>query len=326
MFSYSPFIFSGSVSVFGRWIIFISFMFLTSFAIAGSAIDLKEKYDEIEDRMLDSAYGIPVHLESDRGKNFMRGDVYSIIYHPFNKVSKTLSSLTNWCEIMPQHLNIKACTYEYVANNCKLTFYSGRKVYKKADNAYRLNYNFNVNVLNDEYFNATLDAQKGPLYTKDYYINVEAIPLTDSSTFFHLRYEYKFGFMARIAMTTYLTTIGRNKVGFTIKEMDKHNKPVYIGGIRGVIERNAIRYYFAIQSYLDTQTVAKNKRFEKRIGHWFDLTEEYRQQLHELDKNDYLKYKRMERQDQLRLQRVILEKTKTAKAISTTGTTCISME
>lgn len=274
-------------------------------AFANNADDLKEKYEDIEDQLFDNVYGIPIYLESSNEKNLMQGEVYSIIYHPFNKVSLSLSSTTSWCEIMPQHLNIKACTYEYVNNQCKLTFYSGRKRYKKADNAYRLNYDFNVSFLNDEYFFTALNADEGPFDTSEYKINVEAIPLSESSTFIHFNYEYKYGFMTNIAMSTYLATFGYKKIGFSIKEKDENNNPVYVGGIIGVIERNAMRYYFAIKSYLNTKEIEKAKRFESRINNWFDLTEQYHKQLYELDKSDYLKYKKMERKDQLRLQKAM---------------------
>jgi len=286
-------------------------------AFANNVDDLKEKYEDIEEQLFDNVYGIPIYLESSNEKNLIQGEVYGIIYHPFNKVSNSLSSITSWCEIMPQHLNIKACTYEYVNNQCRLTFYSGRKRYKKPDNAYRLNYYFNVASLNDEYFFTTLYANEGPFDTKEYKINVEAIPLSETSTFIHFDYEYQYGFVTNIAMSAYLATFGFKKIGFSIKE--KNNNPVYVGGIQGVIERNAIRYYFAIKSYLNTQEIVKAKRFESRINSWFDLTEQYHKQLYELDRTDYLKYKRMERKDQLRLQKAI-------KSIPNLVNTCITKQ
>lgn len=290
----------------GRYILLPIVFVLFAFPVfANNVDDLQEKYEDIEDQLFNNVYGIPIYLESSNEKNLMQGEVYGIIYHPFNKVSHSLSSITSWCEIMPQHLNIKACTYEYVNNQCRLTFYSGRKRYKKADNAYRLNYDFNVTSLNDEYFFTALSASEGPFDTSDYKINVEAIPLSESSTFIHFNYEYQYGFLTKIAMSTYLATFGHKKIGFSIKEKDENNDPVYVGGIQGVIERNAIRYYFAIKSYLNTQKIVKAKRFEIRIKSWFDLTEQYHKQLYELDKPDYLKYKRMERKDQLRLQKAI---------------------
>jgi len=246
-------------------------------------------------------------------------NLFCIIYHPYKTVSENLTSQINWCEIMPQHLNIKACTYQYVTKQCRLTFHSGRKFYEKADDVYHLDYQFKVSTLNDDYFSATLNSEEGPLDTTDYFINVEAIPLTDSSTFIHLSYEYKFGIWTRIAMSTYFTTIGRKKVGFTISGEDKNKKPIYIKGIRGVIERNSMRYYFAIKSYLDTKNIPIETRFIKKISSWFDLTERHHTQLYEMDKKDYLKYKKMERLDQIRLQKGI------NKTITTPGmtTSCI---
>jgi len=279
--------------------------FFTIHVVMASHDDLRETYKEIENTLFDNKYDTPIHLESEKLKNMMRGNVYGIIYQPYKIVSKNLSSHINWCEIMPQHLNIKACTYQYVNKQCRLTFYSGRKFYEKADDVYHLNYQFKITTLKNDYFNATLNSEKGPLDTTDYIINVEAIPLSDSSTFIHLSYEYSYGIWTRIAMATYFTTLGRNKVGFTISGEDENQKPIYIKGIRGVIERNSMRYYFAIKSYLDTKNIPSETRFINKISSWFDLTERHHTQLYEMDKKDYLEYKKMERLDQIRLQKEI---------------------
>lgn len=293
--------------------IFLCALFLTSHVVADTSNDLLEKYDEIEDDLFENIYDIPIYLESNVIDNTMRGDVFGILHHPFETVRDALKLLENWCEIMPQHLNIKACTYQYANNQCKLSFYSGRKFYQKADDVYLLNNHFNVTTASANYFNASLMAKEGPFDTQDYKIRVQAIPLTESSTFIHFSYEYKYGFWTRIAMSGYLATLGSSKIGFTVKEMDEYNKPVYIKGTRGIIERNAIRYYFAIQSYMDSQVSPLDKRFESRISNWFDLTENYHQQLHEMNKDEYLKYKKMERQDQIRLQKIINEKDKSPR-------------
>ena len=301
------------VPVFGIQLIVLGFLLSTAPVFGGSVAELKEKYEEIEEQLFENAYDIPVYMESNNDENIMSGKVYGIIYHPFNKVSQALSSVTNACEIMPQHLNIKACTYEYKNNKCRLTFYSGRKFYQKADDVQHLNYIFNVTELNDKYFTVTLNTKEDPFDTENSSIGVEAIPLTDSSTFFYLTYKYQYGFFMHLAMSTYLSTFGHNKIGFSIIDTDENNNPIYSGGIRGVIERNVMRYYFAIKSYLDTQTVEKDKRFESRINYWFDLTEKHHKQLYEMDKADYLKYKRMEYQDQRRLQEVVNESIKVDK-------------
>ena len=63
------------------------------------------------------------------------------------------------------------------------------------------------------------------------------------------------------------------------------------GGVRGVVERNTMRYYLAIDAYLDAPGPQGR---EKRLGEWFDDTERYARQLHEMDRDDYLAMKRSE--------------------------------
>lgn len=310
----------------GKLFLFICLIFSPPHVIAGSSNDLKETYEEIEDDLLESLYDIPIYLESEVTENAMRGDIYGIIYHPYKTVSENLASLSNWCEIMPQHLNIKACTYQYINGKCKLIFYSGRKFYEKADDVYHLDYEFNVSALNKNYFNASLNSKNGPLDTTDYLINIEAIPLTNNSTFFYLAYEYKYGFWTRLGMTTYFSTLGSGKVGFTIDDKDEEGNPIYVEGIRGAIERNSMRYYFAIQSYIETQKDPIEIRFKRRISNWFDLTEKHHKQLYEMDKKDYLKYKKMERQDQVRLQKVIYKNEKKPVTIPASVTDCFSVD
>ena len=66
----------------------------------------------------------------------------------------------------------------------------------------------------------------------------------------HLSYSYDYGVAARVAMQGYLATIGRDKVGFSVVGTQADGQPVYIGGTRGVVERNTMRYYLAIEAYL----------------------------------------------------------------------------
>ena len=53
-----------------------------------------------------------------------------------------------------------------------------------------------------------------------------------------------------MAMQTYLATIGSQKVGFTVVDKQADGKPVYQGGVLGLLERNTMRYYLAIDAYL----------------------------------------------------------------------------
>jgi hypothetical protein len=83
---------------------------------------------------------------------------------------------------------------------------------------------------------------------------------------------------------------------------DGNGKPVYIDGPRGALERNAVRYYFAIQSFMNTLSYPEKNRFSGRISNWYDLTTRYRKQLFDLEKNDYITFKTKERTNQVLLQ------------------------
>ena len=263
---------------------------------------LVDKYLQIEEKLNKNAYGVPIFIESTIEEQSQRGDVFGIIHHPFSDVKAAFVNVQNWCDITPLHLNIKACTYRKLNGDYQLTLYSGRKFFEKPEDTYQLVYRYHLDNMQENYINATLIAKQGPLGTSGYNISAEAIPLNNNKTFIHFSYSYKQGFWTRFAMETYLATIGRNKVGFTVVGTDVNNKPVYVDGMRGVIERNAMRYYFAIQAYLDTRDEEPGKIFDARLNRWFDLTEQHHQQLYEMEKKDYLEYKKKERVEQTHLQ------------------------
>ncbi len=52
-----------------------------------------------------------------------------------------------------------------------------------------------------------------------------------------------------------------------------------VGGLRGAVESNVLRYYLAILAYMDTLKIPVEQRFEKRISQWYDLTARYKRQL-----------------------------------------------
>jgi hypothetical protein len=110
----------------------------------------------------------------------------------------------------------------------------------------------------------------------------------------HLSYSYGYGFAGRLAMQGYLATAGADKVGFTVTGKDGNGQPIYIGGMRGAIERNAMRYYLAIDAYLASRRAPPDQQMEKRIQTWFDATERYSRQLHEMDRATYVAMKRGE--------------------------------
>jgi hypothetical protein len=123
---------------------------------------------------------------------------------------------------------------------------------------------------------------------------LEAVAIDSTHTFIHLTYSYGYGTAGRLAMKTYLATIGSDKVGFS-KSADSGD---YIGGVRGLVERNTMRYYLAIDAYLASLSLPAGQRLDARLNRWFDATEAYPRQLHEVEKDDYIQMKHHEVQRQ----------------------------
>jgi hypothetical protein len=137
-----------------------------------------------------------------------------------------------------------------------------------------------------------LDAAEGPFGTTDYRIRLEAAPLDQNRTFLHLAYSYTLRSAARMGMSMYLGSSGRDKVGFSVVDRTRDGRPVYVGGVRGVVERNTMRYYLALEAYLGTLEAPAAERMEKRLRAFHAGLERYPLQLRELELAEYLEIKR----------------------------------
>jgi hypothetical protein len=192
------------------------------------------------------------------------------------------------------HLNTKFCRVSTAGPGKVLNVAIGRKFDQPLDKAYPVDFAFRVVADTPDYLTVRLDADTGPLSTRNYRIIFEAIPLESGRTFIHLSYSYAYGLAGRLALQTYLGTVGSSKVGFTVVGMQSDGKPRHVGGLRGVVERNSMRYYLAIEAFLGAMSVSPPARFEKRLHDWFDAVERYPLQLHEMERSDYLEMKRKE--------------------------------
>ena len=95
-------------------------------------------------------------------------------------------------------------------------------------------------------------------------------------------------------MDAYFSTLARGKVGFTVIDRDAQGQPVYVDGLRGGMERNAMRYYASIESYLYALSAPPQQQLEARLRRWYSYTERYPLQLQE--EPGYLAVKRKEAQ------------------------------
>jgi hypothetical protein len=249
-------------------------------AAHADADSLRSKYTELKPALQGNSYGRPMHIDSSQGSNSLQGDVYAVLDHPYDQVKEAMTDPGAWCDIMLLPFNTKACQ----ASGNHLAVRIGRKAAQPVDQAYRIDFNFNNVSSGANFLETRLNAAQGPFGTRDYHIDVEAVPLENGKTFMHMSYAYGYGGAGKFAMQAYLATAGASKVGFTTD------------GLRGAVERNAMRYYLAIDAYLGTMNVPAAQRVDRRIESWFTATERYPRQLHEMTREEYVQMKRQEYQ------------------------------
>lgn len=238
---------------------------------------LKQKYEQIRAQLEKSAFGRPLHLDSGDAKGKMSGDVYAVLDQPFKRVSDGLGSAKQWCEVLVLPFNVQKCESE----GGKLKLYVGRKPTSPIEEATQLDFSYSVTAKSADHLQVKLAAPSGPAGTKDYLITFAATPLDDKRAIVHMHYGYSTGAMSQMAMKTYLSTSGADKVGFS----SENGK--LVGGTRGIMERNTMRYFLAIDAYLDTLGKPAAARLEK----WFASTERYAKQLREMSREEYLAVK-----------------------------------
>ena len=267
---------------------------LAALNAAAEPAELRAKYTEVREQMRNNTLHRSLHIDSSESQDALQGDVYAVLDHPFEKVSSALANPAQWCDIMILPFNTKYCHAVQDGGSPGLLVRIGRKFDQPLHKAHRLRFSFRNLAAGPGYFESRLNAAEGPMGTRDYRMVLAAVPLDGGRTFIHLGYSYAAGMAGRIAMQSYLATLGADKVGFTVTGRDTAGQPQYIAGVRGAVERNAMRYYLAIDSYLDSLDVPAAQQVEKRIQGWFTATERYPRQLREMDRPTYVAMKRLE--------------------------------
>lgn len=233
-------------------------------------------------------------LDSGETAEGVTGDIYARIDYPFAMVRAALKNPGDWCDILILHVNTKYCHAAPGRQGVVLDVSIGKKHDQALADAYRVDFAYRVAVQTVNYLQVSLNAERGPFDTHGYRIVLEAVPLEAGGTFIHFSYSFSYGLAGRLALQAYLVTIGRNKVGFGVAGTGSDGKPVYIGGIRGLVERNTMRYYLAIEAFLGAVSAAPQERLKRRLRDWFAASERYPRQLHELEQDEYLDMKRKE--------------------------------
>jgi hypothetical protein len=267
----------------------------------------------------------PVYLQSTETPQRLEGEVLALIDHPVQRVRAALAQPAVWCDILILHLNVKYCravrhasatggaagagaTITAAADD-RLEVGLGRKHDEPLSSVHWLDFRFRTfpSVIGSVSGSGGLPgaaapsvellAPEGPLDTRDIRITVQLAESPGGRTLLQLRYAYAQGPAARWAMQVYLGTVGRHKVGFSLVP-DSAVRPAGllqpVTGLRGLLERNTVRYYLAIDAYLDALVLPPAQQLERRLVDWFAATERHPRQLRELDWEAYVQMKMLE--------------------------------
>lgn len=263
-------------------------------ADANAAAALRARHAALQGQLANNQFQRPLYMVSSETPGVVTGDIYARLDHPFMTAAAALNGPARWCDILMLHINTKYCRVANDSRGSVLQVHIGKKHDQPVADAYRLDFAYRVAAETADYLKVTLSADAGPLGTRDYRANLEAVPADNGGTFIHFTYSYAYGTAGRLAMQAYLGTSGRGKVGFTILGRQGDGEPAYIGGMRGLVERNTMRYYLAIEAFLGALSAPPQARLEKSLRDWFAAIARYPRQLHELEQGEYLDMKRRE--------------------------------
>ena len=249
----------------------------------------------------------PVYLLSTETPLRLEGEVLALIDHPVQRVRAALTQASAWCDILILHLNVKYCRVGGAnpsgSGPSQLAVGLGRKFDEPLSSVHWLNFSFRVippgTGLGAPGPAVELLAAEGPLDTQDIRIAVHTAAASPDRTLLQLRYTYAQGPAARWALQLYLATVGHHKVGFSlVPEVTERPQTAStrqpVTGVRGLLERNTVRYYLAVDAYLDALRLPREQQLERRLLDWFAATERHPRQLRELDWETYVQMKTLE--------------------------------
>ncbi|MEO6624114.1 MAG: hypothetical protein ABIN37_04715 [Burkholderiaceae bacterium] len=260
---------------------------------------LRARHDTLNPALTHNPFGRPLVLESVQSAGRLQGDIHAVLNYPLALLGAALRQPEHWCDVMSLHPNTKYCRAGTLAGNQRLLVHVGTKSPQDLALSTPLEFGFRVIGETPDTLNVALQAPSGPMGTTDYRIALEAVSLPGGKTFVHMAYSYAYGLPGRLALQAYLATAGSGKVGFSQVATGSGATPQAVGGLRGLVERNTMRYYLAIDAFLESYQGTPESRLERRLQRWFTATEQYPRQLHEMD---WPTYRQMKLAEQARQQ------------------------
>ena len=259
--------------------------------------EMQSLYRSLQPRLAQSPFQRELALDSTEASERLSGDIYATLDAPLANLELVNRSPLRWCEILLLLSNTKSCVVGRQDEAPSLQMRMGTKGPQALATTTPMNFKFETSAPQATVLETRLSSNSGPMGTKDGKLSVQAIAVGPNKSFIHLHYSYSSSLAGRLATGVYLQTLGRGKVGFS-KEQAEASRPAdahWVGGVRGIIERNTMRYFMGLSCALQfAGTEAPTQRFAQMAPCWYDDTERYPQQLHEMGRSEYLEMKRAE--------------------------------
>ena len=259
--------------------------------------EMQNLYRSLQPRLAQSPFQRELALDSTETSERLSGDIYATLDAPLASLELVNRSPLRWCEILLLLSNTKSCVVGRQDEAPSLQMRMGTKGPQALATTTPMNFKFETSAPQATVLETHLSSNSGPMGTKDGKLRVQAIAVGPNKSFIHLHYSYSSSLAGRLATGVYLQTLGRGKVGFS-KEQAEASRPAdahWVGGVRGIIERTTMRYFMGLSCALQfAGTEAPAQRFAQMAPCWYDDTERYPQQLHEMGRSEYLEMKRAE--------------------------------
>ena len=277
-----------------RLFLFYLVAFLAAQAQGADLGEMQSLYRSLQPRLAQSPFQRELALDSTEASERLSGDIYATLDAPLANLELVNRSPLRWCEILLLLSNTKSCVVGRQDEAPSLQMRMGTKGPQALATTTPMNFKFETSAPQATVLETHLSSNSGPMGTKDGKLRVQAIAVGPNKSFIHLHYSYSSSLAGRLATGVYLQTLGRGKVGFS-KEQAEASRPAdahWVGGVRGIIERNTMRYFMGLSCALQfAGTEAPTQRFAQMAPCWYDDTERYPQQLREMARQEYLDMK-----------------------------------
>lgn len=231
---------------------------------------------------------LPLEIRSERSDGALRARIGGTIDRPLDTVAAVLAEPVHWCQFVPIDPTVRSCTWREVSEDAAvLTLFGGSEKTLMPDTAFELPYHFEVLLRSADALEVLMHADEGPSGTRDYRMRLRATRAGADRTRLEAITSFAMSPALETLMKSYLETLGRDKMGFSVVGRDGAGKPRYVRGVQGLIERGAMRHYLALRAYLDSLDVAPDERFEASLERWWELSQVH-PQLEEASRAEYL--------------------------------------